>query len=546
MKLVTPLEQFKIRAQAHPDKPYLHYPKGAQWHTLNWAEVDDTARRIAAGLLAQGCEKGDRVAILGKNSAEWVIADLAIMMAGLISVPIYASAGEDMLTHILEHSDTKVVFVGHLDDYAAAKNATAQYTSVNWADTDNIDSDLHWSVLAATHPLSEYELPDPSDIYTISYTSGSSGLAKGVVITHANIGWQALHFRHELLLKGDIAHRALSYLPLAHITERSTIWIASIYNDLELYFNEGLSTFMRDLQKARPTLFISVPRLWVKFQAGVLSKMEDKVLQRKLKIPVLGKFLGYMIRKKLGLHHVIYAGCGSAPVSPDTLLWYQRLGLNVSEGWGMTETCGAACMNLPFQDRFMGTIGKPLNGFDMKLSETNEILIRGKAIFTEYYKDAEATEKSFVDGWFRTGDKGWCSEEGAWKITGRENETFKTAKGKFVNPVTIERKLAIDTHIEQCCVVGQGRSQPMALVVLNESISGFSDGINQSLRDTIEIINSSLEPHERIDCLLVCKDPWTIADSLLTPTLKLKRDNIKTKYRDYFDKDLPNRSVIWE
>ena len=545
MSYPLPLEQLAQNVANHPDKTYLHQPHNRQWRTLTWAEVDNQARRIASALLAQGFEPGDRVAILAKNSAEWFIVDFAIMMAGLISVPIYSTAGVKTIQHVMSHSGAKAVFVGKLDDTAPAEEALGEDTLTITFPYPTISNGKveynQW--LQDYEPLKEVHKPAAEDTVTIVYTSGSTGLPKGVVLTYHNVASSAfcsanLHPRTD----GDAC---MSYLPLAHITERCVLELMTLYAPIDIYFVESLDTFIEDVRYAQPTMFISVPRLWSKFQAQILAQMPDEKLQRLLKIPLVGRLVARKIRKGLGLGRAKLFGSGSAPISPGILEWYSRIGINISEGWGMTETAGLSCGNNPFDPKRLGTIGVPQKCVEMKLSDEGEVLIRGDAVFKEYYNNPEATADAFMDGWFRTGDRARVDQDGSWSIIGRVKEQFKTAKGKYVAPVPIESLLARNPDIEQVCVLGSGRKQPLAIAVLNEQVRERADDTHERLQATLNEVNSELESHQRLDHIVVSDEVWSIENDMLTPTLKIKRNKLEERYGDFLQRSLP-AAVVWE
>ncbi len=545
MSYPLPMQQLAENVANHPNKPYLHQPHNQVWRTLTWADVDDQARRIAAALLAQGLEPGDRVGILAKNSAEWFIVDFAIMMAGLVSVPIYSTAGVSTIQHVLSHSEAKAIFVGKLDNTAAAQEAlpddlltiTFPYPTIEGAKATYND----W--LENYAPLSDVNQPDGEDTVTIVYTSGSTGLPKGVVLTYNNVASSAYCSANLHPRKDDDA--CMSYLPLAHITERCVVELMTLYAPIEIFFVESLDTFIADVHHAQPTVFISVPRLWTKFQSQILAKMPDEKLQRLLKIPIVGRLVARKIRKGLGLGRAKMFGSGSAPISPGILEWYSRIGINISEGWGMTETAGLSCGNNPFDPTRLGTIGVPQDCVEMKLSDEGEVLIRGEAIFKEYYKNPKATEEAFADGWFRTGDRAKVDEAGSWSIIGRVKEQFKTAKGKYVAPVPIESLLTRNPDIEQICVLGSGRKQPLAIAVLNEQVRERTSDVHERLLNTLNEVNSELESHQRLDHIVVSDEVWSIENDMLTPTLKIKRNKLEERYGDYLLRPL-SEPVVWE
>ncbi|MGB5323994.1 MAG: AMP-binding protein [Pseudomonadales bacterium] len=535
MEYVGPLQQFKLRAAEHPHAPYVHQPVDGHWHSYSWGDIDDMARRVAAGLHALGLAPGDRVAILAKNSVEWLVVDIGIAMAGMVSVPIYATAGSDTIGYILEHSGSKAMFVGKLDNYAALAGAATDVHRIAFP-YPGIEAQYQWREwLAAQTPAVEIADPALDDMYTIVYTSGSTGQPKGVVLSGRNLA-AASHDVVSWLPEGH--NRLISYLPLAHITERSMVTMNSLYANMEIFYNDSLETFIDDLRHAEPTAFLSVPRLWAKFQSKVLEQIPDKKLQRLLSVPVLGKRVAKKIRHSLGFGDCEFFGSGSAPISADLLRWYNRLGINIAEGWGMSETSGAACTNQPFEASRLGTIGAACNSVELKTAASGELLIRGPSVFSTYYNNPQATEESFEGDWFKTGDKAMQREDGAWCIVGRVKEQFKTAKGKYVAPVPIESLLGSNSFIEQSCVLGSGLPQPVALVVTNAGASVSREELSSSLADTLESVNKQLESHQRLSSIVVCEEPWSIDNDMLTPTLKLKRDRIEARYRQLLENEV--------
>lgn len=540
----TPLEQMQLNVAKHPNKVWLNQPENRRWSTYTWGDADEQARKIAQGLLSNGITKGDKVAIIAKNSAEWYICDLAIMMAGLISVPIYPTAGAENIKYVLKHSNAKAIFVGKLDSIEALSEAMPEnFLSISfpYPTLDCKEQWLNW--LNIYEPLKTLHRPSIDDLFSLIYTSGSTGLAKGVIISQRNVASSAMAAGEKFLTSDD--RRVMSYLPLAHITERCVVELPSIYYPTEIFFVESLETFVDDVRYASPTAFLSVPRLWTKFQSQILAKMPNNKLQILLKIPFIGKLISKKIRTALGLQEAKIFGSGSAPISPDILKWFHKLGISIGEGWGMTETSGLSCSNIPFKLDHVGTIGTPQSCVEMSLSDQGEVLIRGEAVFQSYYNNPEATNDAFENGWFKTGDKAEIAPDGSWKIIGRVKEQFKTSKGKYVSPVPIESSLGRNPDIEQVCVMGIGRKQPIAMIVLGEGASKNREQQKKQLSSTMSSVNTELEAHEKIDHIIVAKKAWSIENGLLTPTLKLKRDQLEKQY-GHFLTLTHNSEVIFE
>jgi len=535
-------------AEKTPDRIFLHQPVDGELRDISWREAADQSLRMASALLALGLTRGDKVAILAKNSAEWIMADIAIAMAGLVSVPVYPTAGPKTISHVLSHSEAKLVFIGKLDDYEAATSSVSPSIIRIAFPYEGIQDCQHqWSDLVVSHePITEVARPQMSDVMTILYTSGSTGQPKGVVISYAAYEYASRSAAESVGINSN--DHVFSYLPLSHITERTCTAGPAIYSGCECSFVESLKTFQLDLKRARPTIFISVPRLWVKFQSGVHAKIPPKKLKFLLRIPFVGKSVAKKIRHGLGFENCRSYGSGSAPISPSTLTWYHNIGINIAEGWGMSETSGLSCGNAPFSAARIGTIGSPIKGTEMKLSEAGEILIRSPGLFTEYYKQPELTREVLdEDGFFHTGDKGeWDDALQTFTITGRVKDIFKSAKGKYVTPVPIEARLSGNPLVEQVCVMGAGLRAPIAVVGLAEGANSLSnEEVRTSFKDTLESVNATLESHEKMSNIVIVKDEWTTENDLLTPTLKLKRDKLEDKYGPVISQPL-SEAITWE
>jgi long-chain acyl-CoA synthetase len=542
----TPADALTELAAAAPDHVFLHQPLDGEVKTWSRADALNDAQRLAGGLRELGLEPGDRVALLSKNCAEWVISDIGISIAGLVSVPIYPTAGDDTIRYVLEHSGAKAIIIGRLDNPAAVEGAVTEQVATIGMRYRSIDCRHDWDDLATRpEPREVSARPSASDPMTILYTSGSTGRPKGVVISYGAFAYASQTCVDVMGMSAD--DRALSYLPLAHITERAVLVGPAVYSGAELFFAESLDTFREDLGRARPTKFVSVPRLWVQFQAAVHREIPPQRLAMLLRVPVLRGIIARKIRAKLGFGETQMFGSGSAPISASTLRWYERLGIHISEGWGMSESCGLSCSNIPFRSDRIGTIGAPVPGTEMKLSEKGEILIRGPGLLTEYYRQPELTAEAFdEDGFFRTGDKGeWLEDIGAYRITGRVKEIFKSAKGKYVSPVPIESQLAGNALVEQVCVMGAGLRAPVAVVVVSAGAREVPrEEVRASLERTLNTTNAMLESHEKLSHIIVDEESWSIENGLLTPTLKIKRGLLEEKYQGLLAKP-QGRKVAW-
>ena len=546
-ELLTAHQALVDWAEKKPDRVFLNQPVDGIVRTLTWAESADASRRMASALLDLGLNSGDKVAILAKNSAEWFLADIAISMAGLISVPIYPTAGPDTISHVLQHSEARALFVGKLDNVAAVASALSADMPKIAFPYPTVDCQYQWQEMLAGHePLRTLHRPAKDDVMTILYTSGSTGQPKGVVISYRAYAYGSEAARACIDVGPD--DHLFSYLPLAHITERTCTAGPAIYAGSQCSFVESLETFPRDLKRACPTVFISVPRLWVKFQSGVHAKISPAKLKLLLALPIVGKAIARKIRGELGFENCRSYGSGSAPISPLTLKWYERLGVDIGEGWGMSETSGLSCGNVPFTSERIGTIGVPVAGTEIKLSDEGEILLRSPGLFTEYFKQPDLTREVIMeDGYFHTGDRAiWDESLQAYRITGRVKDIFKSAKGKYVTPVPIEARLSGNPLLEQICVMGAGLPAPLAVVVLSETAKYIpQEDIKSSLRTTLDKVNARVESHERLSNIVIVNDEWTIENDLLTPTLKLKRNKLEDKYKNLISQRF-SEQIVWE
>lgn len=530
----THFDALARHAAETPDRVFLTQPLDGSLRRWTFAEVLDDASRLAGGLQKSGLEPGARVALLSKNCAEWVIADVAIAMAGLVSVPIYPTAGKDTITYVMEHSGASALIVGRLDDPDVITGTIGSDTLTIAMRYPGCGAEQDWQALIEhSEPIDGRPEPAPDDLMTILYTSGSTGRPKGVALSYGAYHYACLACVATYPVTEQ--DRYLSYLPLAHITERAASVGPAIFGAAPIWFVDRLETFVEDLKRARVTGFISVPRLWVQFQLGVHRKISPGRLSLLLSLPVVGSIVSRRIREQLGFSDCRTFGSGSAPISPETLRWYERIGIRISEGWGMSETSGLSCTNLPFRKERIGTIGEPLPGTEMKISDDGEILIRSPGLLTEYYRMPDLTADAFAeDGFFRTGDKGeWDAAVQGFRITGRVKDQFKSAKGKYVSPVPIEGKIAGNPLIEQVCVMGRGLKAPVAVIVLSvhardESRANLTDRLEQLMRS----VNDTLEGHEKLSHVVVAEEHWTIENGLLTPTMKIKRDELEQRYAE--------------
>jgi long-subunit acyl-CoA synthetase (AMP-forming) len=548
-----PLEMVYHWETAKKDVRYMTQPVGdGQVVEYTWGRAVEEARRMASYLKSLDLPEKSRIGLISKNCAHWIMTDWAIWMAGHVSVPLYPTLNADTVNYILNHAECDVLFVGKLDDWEMMKPGVPESVRcISYPLSPPNDFETWDDIIRQHAPLAGESHRAADELATIVYTSGSTGRPKGVMLSFGNMAFAATGGIQTLGVGTN--ERMLSYLPLAHVFERTFVELGSLYAGFELYFAESLDTFVKDLQRAQPTLFLSVPRLWVKFQHGVLQKLPKQKLDRLLKVPVLNRLIKKKILKGLGLDKVKLAGSGSAPLSHDVLDWYRNLGLELLEGYGMSENFAYSHMNKPGRTR-TGYVGEPLPGVEVRISEEGEVLVKSPATMMGYYKDEEKTREAFTeDGFLRTGDKGEIDELGRLKLTGRIKEIFKTSKGKYIAPAPIENRLMSHDAIEMVCVSGANQTQPHALVMLGEETrpkladEAFRKELEDSFKALIQEVNRTVDPHEQLAFITVVSDEWSIENSFLTPTLKLKRNVVEDAYQSKVDSWYAQKQpVIWQ
>lgn len=522
----------------HPDKIYLTQPVGGgQVVDYTWRQTLDQARRMAAYLKAQGLEPGARIAMLSKNCAHFFIAELAIWMAGGTTVAIFPTETAETVRFVLEHSGASLLFVGKLDTWEQQRPGVPEgMPCIAFPLAPKTSFETWDAIVGRTAPLTGKVQRAPTDLAILMYTSGSTGQPKGVMhsferITRASEG---ITKYIASTMGGNAEIRILSYLPLAHVFERAYVECASmVEGNSHVYFAESLDTFLQDLNRARPTTFISVPRLWLKFQQGVFSKMPPKKLDRLLSIPILGRIVGRKVLKGLGLDQALMAGSGSAPIPAALIAWYRRLGLQLMEGYAMTEDFAYSHTSTPEANE-PGCVGIPLPGVQVRINEDGEVLIKSPGQMVGYYKRPDLDAEVFTaDGYFHTGDKGERRADGLLKLTGRVKELFKTSKGKYVSPAPIENQLNAHPLVEMALVSGVGQPAAYAMVVLAEDIrpkvgnATVRAQVEQDLAQLLKAVNSGLADYEKLQMIVVAPEPWSIENGCLTPTMKIKRTRIE-------------------
>ncbi|MGB2305142.1 MAG: AMP-binding protein [Flavobacteriaceae bacterium] len=538
------------------NRPFLKQPFGNKWEIYTWSEVGHLARKLAAGLKSLGLRDKAHIGLVSKNCREWVIADIAIMMAGYVSVPFFPTLKSNEIKNLLEFGEVDALFAGKLENWKEMKKGVPEDMPViafpQYKDHSKISKAHQWNdFINSFEPIEKTNVPKLDDVWTIIFTSGTTGTPKGVVIDYRAYDATKILIEKSNVLKIDQSgdNNFFSYLPLNHIAERIVVEHTCFRYGGSMSFVESLDTFAKNLSDTQPTVFFAVPRIWTKFQMGILGKIPQKKLEKLLNIPLISGFLKKKFKKSLGLSKARAIVSGAAPMMESQRVWFREIDIHITNGYGMTENL-AICTQLDAREtRKPGSVGRAQDGVEISIDpENNEILMRGEFMMKGYFKAPEITAEVLKNGWLHTGDQGHIDEEGYLFITGRVKDNFKTTKGKYIEPLTIENYFADIIEFEQICVTGMGIPQPICLAVLSEVGKTISpEKLTQKLEKKLEDINAKLDNYKKISTLIVVKDEWSVENELITPTLKIKRNKIDQKYQSNFEKwHKADETILWE
>ncbi len=551
--LMKPLIDFFYKWEKEtPNSVYLRQPTGESWTEYTWGEVGSQVRRMVTVLKDMNLPPQSNIGLVSKNCAHWIMADLAIMMAGHVSVPFYPTLTDEKIKEVLDHSGCKVLFVGKLDSWETMKGGIGSHIrsiAFPYSPSEEAGYEKWNDLIAAKKPYKDSPSPQLEDLFTIIYTSGTTGTPKGVMHTYFTMA-SSVRYAIPVLKISSVTDRFFSYLPLCHIAERAIVEIASLVSGGSISFVESLETFGKNLASVQPTHFLAVPRIWTKFQQQILLKMPQKKLNLMLSLPIISGIVKKKIKKALGLTQAKLMLTGAAPMPPSLLKWFHKLGIKIQEAYGMTEN-GGACTLMRDNNVQIGTVGQPYPGCEIRiLPETSEIVMKADWNMTGYYKDSEKTAETIQNGWLHTGDMGEYKND-FLRITGRVKDQFKTSKGEFIIPSPIESSFADNENIEQVCVLGRNLAQPVALVVLSEvgrlKTQSHKQDVHDNISQMLKNINKDLQSFEKLQQVIVCKEPWTVENNVLTPTQKIKRnileENFGSRLEKWFEQ---NDKVLWE
>lgn len=549
-------EYFYHWVATKPDFPFLRQPKGDNWKAITYAEAFAEASRISMALKQMGLEKGDHIAILSKNCYHWILADLAIMMGGFISVPLYHNLSADQLNEVLKLSDSKAVFVGKLDEWGEHSNKVPHTVKVirfpHYEGNAPVEQGESWQELVDTNrelTMNEVHVPSTEELWTIMFTSGTTGTPKGVM---------HLHGTPVQIVRDDIKNdwlgigrkpepRFFSYLPLNHVGEKIGIYTPALYLGGTISFAESLETFAKNLQVTQPTVFFAVPRIWTKFYLGVAEKISLSKQRILFNIPILSRVIKKKVRHKLGLGNAHLVATGAAVTPAYLKKWYRQLGIHLVEAYGMTEVCGFIA-NSPMKDAPFDSVGKITPGCDIQVDpDTDELLLLSPYVMKGYYNNSETTASIMKNDWLCSGDKGQFDDQGFLRIIGRVSDAFKTSKGKYVTPNALEEKIEKSTLIEQVCVDGNAIPQPIALVNLSELGKNMQkEEVETALKNELDHLNAQLANYTKISTIIIDEQTWGPENELLTPTLKIRRPVVNRKFsKHYAEWHNDAKNVIW-
>ena len=539
------------------DKPFLRQPFGESWEEYTWGETGQLARRLATGLKSLGLKKGSHIGLISKNCREWIIADLAIIMAGYVSVPFFPNLKSTEIKSLIEFGEVSALFVGKLENWEEMKNGVDKDLPIiafpHYENNSIVSEGFQWDeFISKFEPQRENYHPNLDDVWTIIFTSGTTGNPKGVVLSFKiNQSTDVMYTKNynPLCVDFDGNNSFFSYLPLNHIAERIAIEFTAFKNGGIISFTESIETFVKNLSDVQPSVFFGVPRIYTKFQLGILSKFNQKKLDILLAIPLLSNIIKKKLKKALGLYNAKVVVSGAAAMQIAQRNWFRKIGVNITIGYGMTENC-AITTQLPGSNfKKPGSVGKVQPKVEIKIDDsTEEVLMRGPYMMLGYFNDKIITNNTIKDGWLHTGDKGRIDSDGYLYITGRVKDTFKTSKGEFIDPGKIEAMFGEVDFFDQICVVGLGIPQPIMLVNISEVGKKLEkNDLENKLTEKLNSVNELSFNYKKVAKIIICKDLWTPENEILTPTMKIKRGNVDKLYQDnYLDWYNNSKKIVWE
>jgi long-chain acyl-CoA synthetase len=564
---------------AHDVERHVMFKRDSEWQVISSRQLYGYVATLARALKQWGIHKGDRVAILGENRPEWMIADFACVNSGIVDVPIYATLTADQTLYLLQNSRARVVFVSTLEQLRKVQSIKAQTSLekiVVMDDVSEVNVIPMWSVIngASQEPDSEFNEEahkiQADDLATLIYTSGTTGTSKGVMLSHGNLTACAIMASKQAEWTPDDVY--LSFLPLSHVTARHVDYVCYL-DGVSLAYCAVFDQLPQMLQEARPTIIVAVPRVYEKIRgeaerrAGhglkrkifdwavrVGEKHKEEIALGKTPTDPLWKIANQLVFSKIrqgfgGRSRAYFSG--GAPLGKDMAEWFCAVGIPIMEGYGLTETSPTLSVNRRGAFK-IGSVGKVNEGLELKIAEDGEILVKGPTVFKGYWEMPEETRNAFVDGWFKTGDIGELDSAGFLSITDRKKDLIKTSGGKFIAPQPIENALKANVLVAQAAIIGDKRKYASVIIsphfplledwarangvlfTSRQELVG-SDKVRELYRGIVEDLNKRLAQFETIKKIVVVPDEFTVATGEITPTLKLKRRVIEAKYKQQID-----------
>lgn len=539
------LKEFSNR----PGTAVIYFNEGTE-HNLTWPQYQDKIAQVIRGLKNHGVKEGSKVAIQAPTSLRWILLDMAVQYLKAVTVPIYSGSTKSEVEFILNDSEAEILFS---DTHVAFQNCP------NLKMILDLNNEQSWDDFVSSQADFTFDEPTafkPSQLATIVYTSGTTGRPKGVCLTQEQVQSE-VHEAFEWAITSN--DTTLCFLPLAHILGRVEAW-AHIYWGSTIGIAENLDSIRSNLQVVKPTLLMSVPRIFEKFYDTILSQMESfgpkrtlfhwaleigrqtlvyRSAQRKVPLGLASKFeiadqLVFAKIRNLFGGRLRFAISGGAPMSTEVSEFFSMCGILILEGYGLTETTAAITVNRDNNYRF-GTVGKPIGDVQIKIAEDGEILIQSKKVMTEYFNRPEETEAVFEDGWFKTGDIGEILPSGHLRITDRKKDLIKTSGGKYVAPQKLEALLKNDPLVSEVLIYGDQKKYIVALIQIKNTDAGSEKIIDEKIRAHVSRVNQQLAGFESIKKFALTFDVWTVEGGELTPSLKLKRKMLTERYKNILD-----------
>jgi len=568
----------------NPLKISLATKKRGKWETVSSKEYVELSEHFSLGLMEKGIQPEDKVVLISTNNRhEWNICDIGILQCGAIDVPVYPTASEDDYEYIFNEAEVKLAFVSDKELYEKVKRVQPKVPTLREVFMfDEEEGVPHWSEVLDLGSSSDkrdelqvrMDAVEPHQLATLIYTSGTTGRPKGVMLSHNNIASNALDC-DDRLPEATSESIALSFLPLCHVYERMLVYLYCM-NSVSIYYAESMETIGDNIREVQPTIFSAVPRLLEKVFAKIMDKGAALTgVKKALFFWAVGLAEEYDIHGKSGWYQfqlniarkLIFSkwqealggrvqaiASGAAGLNPRLARIFLAAGVNIQEGYGLTETSPVVAVNDPKNDGTrIGTVGRVIKNVRVKIAEDGEILVKGPNVMMGYYKKPEITAEVIdADGWFHTGDIGEFQEGQYLKITDRKKEIFKTSGGKYIAPQIMENVFKESRFIEQVMVIGEGKKHPSALIqpdfafleswcerkeipFTNAAEVVKLDRVKERIMKEVQFYNERFGKWEQIKKIEITPDTWTIEDGLLTPTLKLKRKNIEKKYQGLVD-----------